>query len=198
MQTRFNLGSIVTACLLVAGGCSSGRSDSQGGAKQEAAGEKAPMEIKISSPAFQEGKAIPKSNTCEGEDVSPALRWEGVPDSAKSLALICEDPDAPRGTWIHWVIWGIPAIEHSLPDRVPRSAKLPSGASQGLNDFKEIGYRGPCPPPGGPHRYFFRLFVLDSMPSPPERATAADLRRSMEGHILAEGALMGTYKRGSK
>ncbi len=153
------------------------------------------MAITMSSSSFQEGTAIPRAHTCDGEDTSPALRWQGVPKGAKSLALICEDPDAPRGTWIHWVLWGLPASERFLPERVSRDAKLKSGASQGLSDFKEVGYRGPCPPPGPPHRYYFRLFALDAMPTLLARASAADLRRAMEGHILAEGAIMGTYQR---
>jgi Raf kinase inhibitor-like YbhB/YbcL family protein len=162
------------------------------------AGRESSMTITISSAAFEKGMPIPPEHTCDGEDHSPPLRWQGVPEQAKSLALICEDPDAPKGTWIHWVLWGIPVSERGLSQGMAKDGKLPTGAHQGLNDFKQLGYRGPCPPPGAPHRYYFRLFALDASPRVPERVSAADLRSAMEGHIVAEGALMGTYQRGSK
>ena len=188
---------ILSLLLATCAGCSAHQAGEDAGHKERVERTTA-MAITITSSAFQEGNPIPKPHTCEGVDISPPLQWQGVPDSTKSIALICEDPDAPRGTWIHWVLWGLPPTEHALAESVPRDPRLPSGARQGVNDFKETGYRGPCPPPGGPHRYYFRLFALDTIPDPPERASAADLRRAMEGHVIAEGALMGTYRRGSQ
>ena len=151
--------------------------------------------ILVSSPAFAEAAPIPRAHTCDGEDASPALRWEGLPENAASLALICEDPDAPRGTFIHWVLWNLPPDTRELPEDLPKSAALPSGAKQGRNDFGSVGYRGPCPPPGHPHRYYFRLFALDAMLKGIGEASASDLRRAMERHILGAGAVMGTYGR---
>jgi Raf kinase inhibitor-like YbhB/YbcL family protein len=151
--------------------------------------------ILVLSGAFAEAALIPTRHTCDGEDASPELRWEGLPENAASLALICEDPDAPRGTFIHWVIWNLPADAGDLPEGIPTTATLPSGAKQGRNDFGSTGYRGPCPPAGPPHRYYFRLFALDARLRGLGNATAADLRRAMEGHILGAGAIMATYKR---
>ena len=153
------------------------------------------MSMKLSSPAFEPGEPIPQKHTCQGQDISPPLRWEALPVGTRSLALICDDPDAPVGTWVHWVIYGLPASTAELPERVPTSETLSSGARQGLNDFRRVGYGGPCPPPGGAHRYFFRLYALDTELSLKPRATKADLLRAMEGHILAQGELMGTYRR---
>ena len=123
---------------------------------------------------------------------------EGLPDGAKSLALLCEDPDAPRGTWTHWVLWNLAATTRELAQGQQPDPDLPYGAKQGKNDFPTVGYKGPCPPSGPPHRYYFRLFALDAMLHPPAEATAAELRRAMEGHILGAGAIMGTYKRASR
>ncbi len=151
--------------------------------------------MRLTSPDFEEGAPIPRENTCEGEDISPTLQWADVPERAKSLALICDDPDAPRGTWVHWVMYGLPADVTELVARVPPSAVLPSGAFQGFNDFGKTGYGGPCPPRGSPHRYFFRLYALDAelQVKPPVRKD--DLVRAMKGHIIAEASLMGTYRR---
>ena len=116
--------------------------------------------MKITSPAFQAGQAIPPKYTCEGADISPPLQWNGLPDGAKSLALICDDPDAPVGVWVHWVLYDLPVTAKDLPENVPTSETLSFGGKQGINDFKRIGYGGPCPPPGKPHRYYFRLYAL--------------------------------------
>src|SRR5262249_23044587 len=118
--------------------------------------------MRLTSSAFQEGKPIPTPYTGEGPDKSPALAWDGVPDGTKSFALICDDPDAPRGTWVHWVLFNLPADTRSLPEGVPTDDRLPSGALQGTTDFKRPGYGGPYPPPGKPHRYFFKLYALDT------------------------------------
>jgi Raf kinase inhibitor-like YbhB/YbcL family protein len=152
------------------------------------------MEIKVSSPAFEEGGMIPRKYTCDGADVSPALAWTGIPDGAKTIALISDDPDCPTGTWVHWVLFNLPASRQELAEAVPPNKELPGGAKQGRNDFGRIGYGGPCPP-GGTHRYFFRLYALDSELNPAAGATKADLLKAMQGHILAEGQLMGRYKR---
>jgi Raf kinase inhibitor-like YbhB/YbcL family protein len=154
------------------------------------------MSMKLTSVAFEEGAFIPVQHTCEGKDVSPPLTWTNVPAEAKSLALICDDPDAPVGTWVHWVLYDLSPKFSELPEAVPPSGVTPEGAKQGVNDFRRSGYGGPCPPPGSPHRYFFKLYALDLEPGLPAGATKADLLRAMEGHILAEGQLVGLYKRG--
>jgi Raf kinase inhibitor-like YbhB/YbcL family protein len=153
------------------------------------------MTIKLTSAAFGEGTPIPVKHTGQGDDVSPALQWTGVPAGAKSLALICDDPDAPAGTWVHWVIWNIPPDATGLPEAVPQKVELNDGSKQGQNDFRQTGYGGPMPPPGKPHRYFFKVYALDLQPDLKPGATKARLLDAMKGHILAEGQLMGTYQR---
>ncbi|MFQ6084314.1 MAG: YbhB/YbcL family Raf kinase inhibitor-like protein [Candidatus Aminicenantia bacterium] len=152
------------------------------------------MEIEIKSTAFDEGDMIPKQYTCDGEDVSPPLSWTSVPEGTKSLALICDDPDAPMGTWVHWVLFNLPPNIKELPENIPPQKTLANGAKQGTNDFRKIGYGGPCPP-GGTHRYYFKLYALDTEIDLEPGITKAQLLEAMEGHILAEGQLMGKYKR---
>ena len=152
------------------------------------------MEIKVTSPAFKESDLIPKKYTCDGDNVSPAIEWTGVPDSAKFIALICDDPDAPRGTWVHWVIFNIPAGVKGLAEDIQRTSTLPNGARQGINDSHELGYDGPCPP-GGTHRYYFKVYALDNILTLESGSTKAQLLKAMDGHILGEGQLMGRYKR---
>ncbi|RLB41089.1 MAG: YbhB/YbcL family Raf kinase inhibitor-like protein [Deltaproteobacteria bacterium] len=152
------------------------------------------MEIKITSTAFENGANIPVKYTCDGEDVSPPLRWEGVPDGAKSLALICDDPDAPMGTWVHWVLFNIPPDVTELPEKIPSQPNLDNGAVHGINDFRNYGYGGPCPP-GGTHRYFFKIYALDTTLDLKPGVTKSQLLDAMEGHILAKGELMGRYSR---
>ena len=152
------------------------------------------MALEISSPGFSEGEMIPPRYTCDGPDVSPELSWRGVPEAAKSLALICDDPDAPMGTWVHWVLFNIPSGASGLPAEIPSVAALESGARHGTNDFRRLGYGGPCPP-GGTHRYFFKLYALDTILELKEKAVKADIEEAMQGHILAQGQLMGKYKR---
>jgi Raf kinase inhibitor-like YbhB/YbcL family protein len=151
--------------------------------------------MQLTSTAFTEGAEIPAKYTCDQKDVSPSLKWTGAPAEAKSFILIADDPDAPAGTWVHWVLYDLPAGTADLPEGLSKAASLPNGARQGINDFRRTGYGGPCPPPGKPHRYFFKLYALDAeLPLKP-RATKPELLRAMEGHILAEAQLMGTYQR---
>ena len=152
------------------------------------------MALTITSPAFSEGEMIPRQYTCDGPDVSPELSWSGVPKGTKSLVLICDDPDAPMGTWVHWVLFNIPPGETGLPAQVPPEPTLSNGARHGTNDFRRLGYGGPCPP-GGTHRYFFKLYALDTELDLESGATKAQVEEAMQGHIWAEGQLMGTYKR---
>jgi Raf kinase inhibitor-like YbhB/YbcL family protein len=152
------------------------------------------MEIKVTSSAFKEGGLIPPRYTCDGVDVSPPLQWESVPEGTKSVALISDDPDAPVGTWVHWVLFDVPPETRQLAENIPADKTLPSGARQGTNDFRKIGYGGPCPP-GGTHRYFFKIYALDTVIDLPPGATKQQLLKAMEGRILGQGQLMGKYKR---
>jgi Raf kinase inhibitor-like YbhB/YbcL family protein len=157
-----------------------------------------PMTISISSPAFEAGGTIPPRYTCEGPDVSPPLSWTGVPSTARSLALIVDDPDAPdpqapKTTWVHWVVCNLPAGCAGLAEDC-RSDHLPDGALQGANDWHRTGYGGPCPPVGR-HRYFFKLYALDTGLSGLKNPTKADLERAMDGHVVAQGQLLGTYQK---
>lgn len=149
----------------------------------------------IQSTSFGTNEGIPEKHTCEGKDVSPFLEWKDAPEGTKSFALIVDDPDAPVGTWVHWVAWNIPAPKKELKENVAKRKSLPDGTRQGTNDFKKIGYNGPCPPPGKPHRYFFKLYALDGKLDLKPGATKAELLDAMKGHILAQAELMGTYQR---
>lgn len=155
--------------------------------------------MNVTSPAFAANAPIPVKHTCDGADVSPALSWAGVPPEAKSLALVMDDPDAPVGTWVHWVLYDLPATLAGLPEGVPKKERLDGGGTHGacwgVDRFSRVGYSGPCPPPGSPHRYHFRLYALDRVLGLPPRATKADLLEAMKGHVLAEGELVGTYGR---
>jgi len=151
------------------------------------------MELKSS--AFSPNGEIPKKHTCQAEDASPMLFWSNVPAGAKSLALICDDPDAPVGTWVHWVIYDIPASLHGLPENVPKKETVLEGAAQGANDFGRIGYGGPCPPPGSFHRYFFKLYALDKTLGLQAGASKAEVLRAMEGRVLAQAELVGRFRR---
>lgn len=153
------------------------------------------MALEIKSSAFQHGGDIPRKYTCDGTDVSPPLRWENAPSGTKAFALIADDPDAPVGTWAHWVIYDLPANTMELAEGIKSTETLPNGAKQGINDFRKVGYGGPCPPPGPAHRYFFRLYALDLETKLKPRATKQQLLDAIKGHILAEAQLMGRYKR---
>ena len=152
------------------------------------------MAIQLTSTAFSDGAMIPKRFTCDGEDVSPPLSWSGLPAGTGSLALICDDPDAPVGTWDHWVLFNIPAPATGLPEDVPAKASLDDGSVHGNNSWGRPGYGGPCPP-GGTHRYFFKLYALDIELNLKPGATKSQLVKAMEGHILDQGQLMGKYRR---
>jgi Raf kinase inhibitor-like YbhB/YbcL family protein len=157
------------------------------------------MQMELTSPSFQDGGEIPRHFTCEGQDVSPELRWSGVPEGAQSLVLVVDDPDAPdpahpRTTWVHWVLYDIPPDATGLPEAV-RDADLPSGTRQGLNDWKRSGYGGPCPPVGR-HRYFHKLYALDVPLGDLGSPRKADVERRMQGHVLERAELVGTYQKG--
>ncbi|MCX6357731.1 MAG: YbhB/YbcL family Raf kinase inhibitor-like protein [Candidatus Aureabacteria bacterium] len=152
------------------------------------------MMITVTSPTFREGGMIPSAHTCDGRDSSPPLEWSGIPAGTKALALVCDDPDAPAGTWVHWVLYNIPADRRSLPGGQPTAETLAGGAGQGVNDFGRFGYGGPCPP-SGTHRYYFKLYALDARLDLAGRVTKAALLDAMKGHVLADGALMGRYAR---
>jgi Raf kinase inhibitor-like YbhB/YbcL family protein len=152
------------------------------------------MAFRLESGVFEGAGAIPSKFTCDGQDVSPPLTWSGVPEGTISLALIMDDPDAPAGIWVHWVLYGIPASEDGLGEGVPADDVLPDGARSGLNSWRRSGYGGPCPP-GGTHRYFFRLYALDSVLELSPGATKEALLEAMQGHILGQTELMGTYSR---
>jgi Raf kinase inhibitor-like YbhB/YbcL family protein len=150
--------------------------------------------INMSSSAFAAEGTIPKKHTCDGADVSPALTWSGAP-GAQSFAIIADDPDAPVGTWVHWVLYDLPGDAKELTENVPKQEQLANGARQGRNDFRKIGYGGPCPPAGKPHRYYFKLYALDKKLGLKPGATKADVESAMQGHILAQGELMGRFGR---
>jgi len=151
-------------------------------------------EIKLTSTAFKEGQPIPRTYTCDGVNISPPLEWSGVPKTAKTVAIICDDPDAPGGTWVHWVLYNLPADNIGIVENMPATEKLAAGGFQGKNDFGRVGYGGPCPP-SGTHRYFFKIYALDSELPLKGGATKAEAVKAMEGHILLQGQLMGTYRR---
>ena len=152
------------------------------------------MKLEIRSTAFKEGGSIPRKYTCDWTDISPPLLWTQPPEGTKSLVLICDDPDAPMGTWVHWVLYGISPDTLELPEDVPDKKEVLGGAKQGTNDFRKIGYGGPCPP-GGTHRYYFKLYAIDSEPGLSSGATKKEVLANIEGHVLAEGQLMGRYGR---
>jgi Raf kinase inhibitor-like YbhB/YbcL family protein len=157
------------------------------------------MALQITSSSFSPNGPIPKQHTCEGSDVSPALSWSGVPAGAKSLVLIVDDPDAPdpaapKMTWVHWVLYNLPPTSAGLPEGVAPSA-LPAGTRQGHNDWKRTGYGGPCPPIGR-HRYFHKLFALDTELPDLGPATKGAVEKAMQGHVVAQAELIGTYEKG--
>ncbi len=151
--------------------------------------------LQISSPAFSEGGTIPKKFTCDGPDLSPPLTWKDAPANAQSFALIMDDPDAPVGTWVHWVLYNLPASTKELPEGIDKTEQLSSGALQGRNDFRKIGYGGPCPPPGKPHRYYFKLYAIDRKLDLKAGATKAQVEAAMKSHILGQTQIMGRYGR---
>ena len=151
--------------------------------------------MKLTSTAFQAGGDIPAKYTCSGPDVSPALSWTDPPRDTRSFALIADDPDAPAGTWVHWVVYDLPASARQLPENVPKTESILAGGMQGQNDFRKTGYGGPCPPPGNAHRYYFKLYALDSQLNLKPGATKKAVEEALQGHVLAQAELMGRFKR---
>jgi len=152
------------------------------------------MSFELTSTAFAPGEPIPRKYTCDGENISPPLEWRDAPQNAKSFALIADDPDAPIGTWVHWVLYNLPGETHALPQALPSDARLPDGSQNGKNSWGQMGYGGPCPP-GGTHRYFFKLYALDAALALDAGASKEQLLQAMEGHILAQTEVMGLYTR---
>jgi Raf kinase inhibitor-like YbhB/YbcL family protein len=150
--------------------------------------------MKLNSLAFNDGEMIPDRYTCDGADISPPLEWRLVPENTKSIALICDDPDAPVGTWVHWVYYDIPSNTKGLPENIAPQENPENGGKQGTNDFRKIGYGGPCPP-GGTHRYYFKIYALDAILNLPAGIDKKQLLKAMEGHIVGQAQLMGKYKR---
>ncbi len=155
------------------------------------------MALTISSPAFAAGATIPVKHTCDGEDLSPRLEWNDPPAGTKALALIVDDPDAPVGDWVHWVVVDLPATSRALPEGVGGAGEIRGvePARQGRNDFGRIGWGGPCPPPGKAHRYFFKLYALDAPLGLAAGATKAEVEKRAAGHVLARAEMFGTYAR---
>ncbi len=153
------------------------------------------LTLVVKSASFGEGQPIPKPLTCDGKDEAPRLDVQEMPPNAVSWVLIVDDPDAPGGTFVHWVIWNLPEKFHGVGPAVPQLPDLPDGSRQGKNGFKKLGYNGPCPPPGKLHHYRFRVFALDGKIGLTMGSNAGDLERAIRGHVLAEGTLTGTYQR---
>jgi Raf kinase inhibitor-like YbhB/YbcL family protein len=182
------IGGLLALLLLAAAGCS--------GANATQAVEDVPeMTIPVSSPAFAENGAIPEKHTCDGDDVSPPLAWTSLPEGTRSLALITDDPDAPGGTFVHWVIYDLPPDLAGLSEGISQTGSVEGGGLQGTNGFRKNGYHGPCPPKGSTHRYYFKLYALDTMLNLKEGASKADLEKAMIGHILGQGQVVGQYGR---
>ena len=161
------------------------------------AAREGPMGLSLTSTAFTEGAAIPVKHTCDGADVSPPLAWSGAPPGTAAFALIADDPDAPAGTWVHWVLYDIAPTLSAIPENIVKVETLKElgGAAQGKNDFRRLGYGGPCPPPGKPHRYFFKLYALNAWLGLSPGATKTNVERAMDGRVLATAQLMGTFAR---
>src|SRR2546430_162889 len=151
-------------------------------------------EIKLTSSAFSEGQPIPRAYTCDGVNISPPLEWSGVPKTARTIAIVCDDPDAPGGTWVHWVLYNLPAENIGLVENLPATENVKAGGFQGQNDFGKSGYGGPCPP-SGTHRYYFKIFAFDRELDLPSGAKRGQLDAAMKGHVVAQGELMGRYSR---
>lgn len=178
---------MLASLFCIAGDAQSGTTGSQSGRRT--------MSFVLETKAFAKGGDIPSTYTCSGEDVSPALSWSGAPSATKGFALIVEDPDAPSGTFTHWLVYDLPAEVHQLKENVSKTDDLSGGGRQGRNDFRRVGYGGPCPPPGKPHRYFFKLFALNSALNFPAGASRRELDSALRGHVLAEAELMGKFGR---
>ncbi len=152
------------------------------------------MGIIFESPAFKNGQPVPKLYTCDGDDISPPLDWRNLPDSVESIAIICDDPDAPMGTWIHWVIYNISSENDGIAENIPKDKNPGGGIKQGKNSWGRIGYGGPCPP-RGTHRYFFKLYAVDCILPLDAGATKMEVLEAMRGHLMGQAEIMGTYSR---
>jgi Raf kinase inhibitor-like YbhB/YbcL family protein len=184
---------VAVAAALFAGSCDgAGREGRQ--AALEKTGKEQAMSLTLTSPSFQHTQMIPLRFTCDGEDLSPELTWKGTPPKTASFLLICDDPDAPAGDWVHWVLYDLPADSSGVPEGTPRSERLPSGGVHGRNSWGKLGWGGPCPP-SGTHRYFFRLYAVDGKLELEPGATKAQVLKAAEGRVLAQAELMGRYKR---
>ncbi len=179
--------------LLVSAGCAKQPAPPPNAANTSTPETAAPV-IKLTSAAFKEGEPIRRQYTCDGVNVSPPLEWSGVPKTAQTLAIIADDPDAPAGTWVHWVLYNLPADNIGIVENLPQDGSLKAGGFQGKNDFEKTGYGGPCPP-SGTHRYFFKIYALDAELPLKAGATKADVEKAMAGHVLLQGQLMGTYRK---
>ena len=189
---------LCAAILLTSAACgNSQRSTAPPPAPQASTSTSSPQqksEMKLTSTAFKEGEAIPRGYTCDGANVSPPLEWTAVPKTAKTIVIIADDPDAPSGTFVHWVLYNLPGDGLGLIENTPQTETLKGGGVQGKNDFGKIGYGGPCPP-SGTHRYFFKFYALDGELTLKPGATKAEVEQAMEGHALAQTQLIGTYSR---
>lgn len=191
MRTRAFAFTILSSLALL--GCSTGpRSLAPQPAAKQSPDQKS--EIKVTSVAFKEGQPIPRQYTCAGVNISPPLEWSGVPKAAKTIAIIVNDPDAPSGDWVHWVLYNVPADNIGFVENVPATETLKAGGFQGKNDFGKVGYGGPCPP-AGTHRYFFKLYAVDTELPLKAGATWAELQTALDDHVVAQGQLMGTYQK---
>jgi Raf kinase inhibitor-like YbhB/YbcL family protein len=185
MTARVHLFSAATMfAWLCAAGCSNEAGTGQGNL----------VKIQVTSTAFAESQPIPQKYTGDGDDISPPLHWNGAPPQTKSFALVCEDPDAPMGTFTHWVIYDVPSKAAALSVNIAKTGTLPDGSRQGQNGFNNIGYNGPSPPPGQTHRYFFKVYALDTNLDLDPGTSKGELLNAMNGHVIAEGELMGTYQ----
>jgi Raf kinase inhibitor-like YbhB/YbcL family protein len=192
--TRYATVLALGSMLLMSAGASRGEQQSKRESRKKMDGSKV-ASMTVKSLAFSANETIPVKYTCDGPDLSPPLQWSQAPKGSESLALICEDPDAPVGLWVHWVVWGLPPDSTALPEAVTNGRILSTEARQGKNDFGNIGYGGPCPPPGKPHRYYFKLYALNVKLDLGPGATRKELLKAMEGHIIGLGELMGRYGR---
>ncbi len=185
---------IMLVIILFVSSCQ-GRSFEKKNTNKVLKGEKKMIDLHLRSPAFENKGRIPKKYTADGEDISPPLEWDKPPSNTKSLVIICDDPDAPVGVWDHWILFNIPPTTTSLPEGIPQKAELDKGMKHGRNSWGRSAYGGPSPPPGKPHRYFFKIYALDVKLNLPHGTPKKKILQSMEGHILATGELMGTYGR---
>jgi len=191
-MTRLSLASLLVSLAVVGAiGCGTDREPAP---TPTAKNGNQPVSLELTSPAFAPGEAIPAKYTCDGENVSPPLQWRNAPEETQSLALIADDPDTAVGTWVHWVVYGLSPETEALAEAIPAEATLPDSGRQGNNGLQKLGYFGPCPPSGS-HRYFFKLYALDTMPELPAGASKEQLLEAMEGHVLAQAELMGRYSR---